>query len=151
MRNYKLTLAYDGSRYKGWQRLGAGELTIQDTLENVMSKMFACSIRIQGSGRTDAGVHARGQVASVKVKLQKERKLLEEEFQTKMNQMLPFLRMSNNKEMDPMTMMMLMQNLNSDVAPAPRENNNEDMSGIKQELAEIKATLTQFNDIINEA
>ena len=70
---------------------------------------------------------------------------------TNMNQMLPFLLMSDNKEMNPMTMMMLMQNFNSDIALVPKENNNEDMSGIKQELAEIKATLTQFNDIINEA
>ena len=89
MRNYKLTLAYDGSRYKGWQRLGAGELTIQDTLEDVMSKMVACSVRIQGSGRTDAGVHARGQVANVKVKVQKGRELSAEELQVQLNQKLP--------------------------------------------------------------
>ena len=89
MKNYKLTLAYDGSRYKGWQRLGAGELTIQDTLEDVMSKIVACSVRIQGSGRTDAGVHARGQVANVKVKVQKGRELSAEELQVQLNQKLP--------------------------------------------------------------
>ena len=70
---------------------------------------------------------------------------------TNMNQMLPFLFMNNDKEMNPMAIMMLMQNFNSDVTPVPKESNNEDMNGIKQELAEIKATLTQFNDIINEA
>lgn len=89
MKNYKLTLAYDGSRYKGWQRLGAGELTIQDTLEDAMSNMFSCLVRIQGSGRTDAGVHARGQVANVKVQLQKAGKLPVREFQVKLNQILP--------------------------------------------------------------
>jgi hypothetical protein len=70
---------------------------------------------------------------------------------TNMNQMLPFLFMNNDKEMNPMVMMMLMQNFNPVIAPVPEENNSEDMGGIKQELAEIKATLTQFNDIINEA
>ena len=89
MKNYKLTLAYDGSRYKGWQRLGAGELTIQDTLETVMSKMFACSIRIQGSGRTDAGVHARGQVANVKLKLRDEDLVSTKDLKLKLNQILP--------------------------------------------------------------
>lgn len=89
MRNYKLTLAYDGSRYKGWQRLGAGELTIQDTLEEAMSRLFAHSVRIQGSGRTDAGVHAKGQVANVKLNIPKGRELSAVEFQTKLNQILP--------------------------------------------------------------
>ena len=89
MKNFKLTLAYDGSRYKGWQRLGAGELTIQDTLEDVMYKMFSYPVRIQGSGRTDAGVHARGQVANVKLRFQKTREFSVKDFQIRLNQMLP--------------------------------------------------------------
>ena len=89
MRNYKLTLAYDGSRYKGWQRLGAGEVTVQDMLEDVMRKIFSCSVRIQGSGRTDAGVHARGQVANVKLKLRDEDLVSTEDLKLKLNQMLP--------------------------------------------------------------
>ena len=89
MKNYKLTLAYDGSRYKGWQRLGAGELTIQDTVEDAMKKVMFSPVRIQGSGRTDAGVHARGQVANAKVQFQKGRELSIGELQKKLNQILP--------------------------------------------------------------
>lgn len=65
MANYKLTIAYDGSRYQGWQRLGHTNDTIQGKLEMVLSKYYQKSVQIDGSGRTDAGVHARGQVASV--------------------------------------------------------------------------------------
>ena len=65
MVNYKLTVAYDGSRYKGWQRLGF-EHTVQGKLEEVLSQMFDQKIEIVGAGRTDAGVHALGQVANFK-------------------------------------------------------------------------------------
>jgi len=64
MKNYKLTIAYDGSRYQGWQRLGHTSDTIQGKIESVLSKYYERNIEIDGSGRTDAGVHARGQVAS---------------------------------------------------------------------------------------
>jgi len=64
MRNFKLLLAYDGSRYKGWQRLGSTDQTIQGKLEAVLGKMTGSAIEIIGSGRTDAGVHAKGQVAN---------------------------------------------------------------------------------------
>jgi len=66
MYNYKLTVQYDGSRYKGWQRLGNGENTIQDKIEQVLSKMLGQEIEIVGSSRTDAGVHALGQIANFK-------------------------------------------------------------------------------------
>lgn len=89
MKNYRLTLSYDGSRYKGWQRLGANESTIQDTLEDAMKKVVFSSVRIQGSGRTDAGVHARGQVANVKVKFQKGKELSIGEIKQRLNQTLP--------------------------------------------------------------
>lgn len=62
--NYKLLLAYDGSRYRGWQRLGDSEMTIQGKLEAVLSKMVQAPIEVVGSGRTDAGVHAQKQVAN---------------------------------------------------------------------------------------
>ncbi len=68
MNNYKMVIAYDGSRYKGWQRLGDGESSIQGKLEMVLSKLFKEEIQIIGSGRTDAGVHARGQVANFQYK-----------------------------------------------------------------------------------
>ena len=67
MKNYKMTLAYDGSRYSGWQRLGKGELTIQGILEDSLEELLGTKIEVHGSGRTDAGVHARGQVANFKV------------------------------------------------------------------------------------
>ena len=64
MRNFKLTLCYDGSRYKGWQRQGNTENTIQGRLETLLSRLLEQPVEISGSGRTDAGVHARLQVAS---------------------------------------------------------------------------------------
>lgn len=64
MRNFKLLLAYDGSRYKGWQRLGNSDQTIQGKLEAVLSRMVNAPVEVIGSGRTDAGVHAAGQVAN---------------------------------------------------------------------------------------
>lgn len=64
MPNYKLTLQYDGSRYRGWQRLRDTDMTIQGKLESVLSRCFDAPIEVHGSGRTDAGVHALGQIAS---------------------------------------------------------------------------------------
>ena len=64
MRNFKLTLCYDGSRYKGWQRQGNTENTIQGRLETLLSRLLEQPVEVSGSGRTDAGVHARAQVCS---------------------------------------------------------------------------------------
>ena len=64
MPNYQLILQYDGSRYRGWQRLETTELTVQGKLEAVLSRCFGEPVEVQGSGRTDAGVHALGQTAS---------------------------------------------------------------------------------------
>lgn len=64
MRNFRLLLSYDGSRYRGWQRLGDSDNTIQGKLENVLSRMLEAPVEVHGSGRTDAGVHAVGQVAN---------------------------------------------------------------------------------------
>ncbi|RXI96653.1 tRNA pseudouridine(38-40) synthase TruA [Anaerobacillus alkaliphilus] len=66
MNNYKLTIQYDGTRYKGWQRLGSGENTIQGKIENVLSEMVGSPIEIIGCSRTDAGVHALAQIANFK-------------------------------------------------------------------------------------
>lgn len=62
-RNFKLTLEYDGSCYHGWQRQN-GVLTIQEVLESRLEIILGDPIRTRASGRTDAGVHARGQVVS---------------------------------------------------------------------------------------
>ena len=63
MANYKMILQYDGTRYRGWQVLPA-ELTIQGKLQDVLSKMAGYQVEVTGSGRTDAGVHAKGQTAN---------------------------------------------------------------------------------------
>ncbi len=64
MHNYRLDICYDGSRYRGWQRLPGKDDTIQGKLETALSRILGEEIEISGSGRTDAGVHARGQVAN---------------------------------------------------------------------------------------
>ncbi|MCE5243046.1 MAG: tRNA pseudouridine(38-40) synthase TruA [Syntrophobacteraceae bacterium] len=62
-RNFKLTLEYDGSQYHGWQRQ-QGVLSIQEVLESRLEVMLGAPVSARASGRTDAGVHARGQVVS---------------------------------------------------------------------------------------
>ncbi len=64
MYTYKLVLTYDGSRYNGWQRQGNTSNTIQEKLETLLSRLLGEPIEVAGSGRTDAGVHALGQVVS---------------------------------------------------------------------------------------
>jgi len=64
MRNLRLDICYDGTRYRGWQRLPGADATIQGKLETALSRILDEPIEISGSGRTDAGVHARGQVAN---------------------------------------------------------------------------------------
>ena len=65
MRTYRLVIAYDGTAYQGWQRQANTEMTIQGILESCISKAAGYAVEVNGSGRTDAGVHARGQTASV--------------------------------------------------------------------------------------
>lgn len=64
MKNFRMLLCYDGSRYRGWQRLGDSGNTVQGKLEAVLSRMLNAPVEVIGSGRTDAGVHAEGQVAN---------------------------------------------------------------------------------------
>lgn len=64
MRNIKLLIQYDGTRYSGWQSQEHTEQTIQGKLTAVLERMTGEAVELQGSGRTDAGVHARGQVAN---------------------------------------------------------------------------------------
>ncbi|MBO6182522.1 MAG: tRNA pseudouridine(38-40) synthase TruA, partial [Acidaminococcaceae bacterium] len=63
MRTFKITVCYDGTNYFGFQRQ-AKETTIQEVLEDKLSRIFGEPVSITGSGRTDAGVHARCQVVS---------------------------------------------------------------------------------------
>lgn len=64
MRNFRLVLCYDGSRYDGWQKQGNTENTIQSKIEALLSRLLEQDIEVAASGRTDAGVHARHQVCS---------------------------------------------------------------------------------------
>lgn len=64
MRNLRLDICYDGTRYRGWQRLPGLDNTIQGKLEQALSRILEEPIEVLGSGRTDAGVHALGQVAN---------------------------------------------------------------------------------------
>lgn len=70
MKNFKITIAYDGGKYKGWQKLGGedADKTIQGKIEAVLGKCFERPVEIHGASRTDAGVHSREQVASFKIK-----------------------------------------------------------------------------------
>ena len=85
MRNIKLVIEYDGSRYSGWQRLTDPDKTIQGKLEAVITEMVGTPTDIIGSGRTDAGAHAKGQVANFKTKST----MLLPEMQKYMNHYLP--------------------------------------------------------------
>ena len=64
MRNIRLDLCYDGTRYNGWQRQKVHDNTIQGKIETALSRILVEPIEISASGRTDTGVHARGQVVN---------------------------------------------------------------------------------------
>lgn len=66
MRRIKITLAYDGTNYHGWQ-VQPGRVTIQSELQRVVSEIEENPVAVHGSGRTDAGVHALGQVAAFSI------------------------------------------------------------------------------------
>ena len=85
MRTYKLKIAYDGGRYQGWQRQPTTDLTVQSQLENALSGGIGYPVDIHAAGRTDAGVHAYGQVAHMKVA----GKLDEATLCKKVNEVLP--------------------------------------------------------------
>jgi tRNA pseudouridine38-40 synthase len=83
--NYRLSIQYDGGRYRGWQRLGRGENTIQAKLEQVLSRMIGRELQVIGSSRTDAGVHALHQVVNFRV----EEQLAADEVKQYLNNYLP--------------------------------------------------------------
>lgn len=85
MKNYKMVIQYEGTRFQGWQRQTSTGNTIQGKIETILSKMTGSSVEIDGAGRTDAGVHAFAQVASVKL----ETKKTSEEIMTYLNRYLP--------------------------------------------------------------
>ena len=85
MTNFRLTIEYDGRRYSGWQRQGNTDNTIQGKIEQILSRMTGHAVEINGAGRTDAGVHARAQVANVKIRTDK----TAQEIQELLNHYLP--------------------------------------------------------------
>ena len=85
MKNYRLTLAYEGTRYRGWQRQGNTAGSIEEKVGTALSRILGEDIELHGSGRTDAGVHARAQVASFKTNSA----LTAEEILTSLRQHLP--------------------------------------------------------------
>lgn len=85
MNNYRLLIQYDGTRYNGWQRLKDNDNTIQGKIEDVLSKMVHKPTKIIGASRTDAGVHAKGQVANVFL----ENEISEMELKNYLNHYLP--------------------------------------------------------------
>lgn len=85
VKNFKITIEYDGTKYQGWQRQVSTENTIQGKLEALLTKMCDAPVEIQGAGRTDAGVHALAQVASFRIETDKSAT----EVMQYMNQYLP--------------------------------------------------------------
>src|ERR1043166_10094338 len=84
MRYIKLTIAYDGTDFHGWQ-IQSGKPTIQGEIVSVLKKLTQEKIALHGAGRTDAGVHALGQVASFRT----QSALAAGEFQRALNALLP--------------------------------------------------------------
>ena len=82
---FKIVLQYDGTRYQGWQRQVSTDNTIQGKIEVLLSKMCEAPVEIQGAGRTDAGVHAKGMVANAHI----DTELSLQEIQDYMNHYLP--------------------------------------------------------------
>lgn len=87
--NMKLTLMYDGSNYQGWQRLKTTSHTIQGTLEKIISAEFNQDIKVIGSGRTDVGVHALGQVANFRMLTNRAKQISCDQIKRDLNQKLP--------------------------------------------------------------
>lgn len=85
MRNIKVILQYEGTRYQGWQRQDGTDNTIQGKLEALLGKMCGHKVEVIGSGRTDAGVHAHGQTANFHIETEMEL----QEIMDYMNRYLP--------------------------------------------------------------
>ena len=86
--NYKLLIQYDGTKLNGWQKQGNTDNTIQGKLEAILERMYGEYVEIHGSGRTDAGVHALGQVANFHVPMGSDKEFSEEEIRDTLNEYL---------------------------------------------------------------
>src|SRR5215472_13220348 len=98
MRYFKLTIAYDGTDFHGWQIQAPEKPTIQGEIVDVLRRLTQEKILLHGAGRTDAGVHALGQVASFRTRSM----LSAAEFQRALNALLPWaIRIVNSEEVGP--------------------------------------------------
>lgn len=84
MKNYKLEISYDGTRYYGWEHQ-PDQITIQGKLEEVLKRMVNAEVEVIGAGRTDGGVHAKAMVANVHLETRK----TDREIRDYMNRYLP--------------------------------------------------------------
>lgn len=85
MNTYRITVAYDGTAYRGWQRQENTELTVQGILERRISEITGKKTVVSGSGRTDSGVHALGQECSLYL----EQEIDRDSFKKQLNALLP--------------------------------------------------------------
>ena len=85
MNTYRITVAYDGTAYRGWQRQENTELTVQGILERRISEIAGKKTVVSGSGRTDSGVHALGQECSLYL----EQEIDMDSFKKRLNALLP--------------------------------------------------------------
>lgn len=83
---WKITLEYDGTRYRGWQSQKNTDRTVQGVLVRAARELFEEEVAVGGAGRTDAGVHALAQVAHLKAK----RRMAEKQIEHGLNDRLPF-------------------------------------------------------------
>src|ERR1700682_4979568 len=97
MRRIRITVSYDGTCYHGWQ-VQPGLATIQGTLEQVLTEIESAPVKVDGSGRTDAGVHALGQVAA----FQLQNPIPVENLNRAIKRLLPYdIRVTGAAEVDP--------------------------------------------------
>ena len=85
MRNFRIIIQYEGTRYQGWQKQGSTENTLQGKFEQLLSRIAGVETQIHASGRTDAGVHAYGQVANFLM----DTKMSPQEMMEQINRYLP--------------------------------------------------------------
>ncbi|MDK8253101.1 tRNA pseudouridine(38-40) synthase TruA [Dialister micraerophilus] len=83
--NYKMIIEYDGTRYEGWQKQKHSDETLQGKIEKAFEKVIGENVQIIGAGRTDSGVHAKGQVANVHLPYD----LNAENLKNELNEILP--------------------------------------------------------------
>lgn len=79
MRNFKIVIQYEGTRYQGWQKQGSTQNTLQGKFEALLTRLAGAPVEITASGRTDAGVHAYGQTANFLMETEKTAQALMED------------------------------------------------------------------------